>query len=157
MSRSPSGSPLRDGRSQYPFPLLEEGSTTETNVTQPAADRFHRWLLNMTSLVQDLRATERMEHYDKLTLYQTSQQRNFVVPGMLSSEWSELMHQLQFLQIAFTQMLFADQLEAVRHFEVATRKVPSRNTEGEIEQVEIEYVKTFFREPFVRSSFGLIW
>ena len=142
--------------SDYPSPLLEEGSTTETNVIQTASDCFHSCLLNMTSLVQELRAVEKLEHQDKFTLYHESPQRSLIVPGMLSSKWSELMHQLQVLQMSFIQMLFADQLESVKHFEIAVREVPTRNADGVIEQVEIEYVKASFKEPFLRSAFAFI-
>ena len=35
-------------------PLFAEGSMVDTDVVQTAADRFHRWLLTMTLIVQEL-------------------------------------------------------------------------------------------------------
>ena len=111
----------------------------------------------MTQLVQDLHATELEQQHNELTLFQTSQKRGFVLPGMMKSEWAELMNELQIVQTSFTRMLFADQLKAVRDFEIATRVEQRMGEAGELEPTDIEYVKKHFPEPFLGSTFCWLW
>ena len=136
-------------------PLYAEGSSIDTDVVQTGADRFHRSLLNMTEVVQELRAVELEQQHDELTLPQTSPKRSFVLPHMMRCEWAELMHELQILQSSFTRILFGDQLNAVRDFEIASRIEQRLGEDGELVPTDIEYVQSHSPELFLGSTFLL--
>ena len=57
---------LENSRPQVQVPLFADASMTDTDVTQMAADRFYRWLLNFTLIVQELRASELEVWYESL-------------------------------------------------------------------------------------------
>ena len=97
------------------------------------------------------------KQHDELTLLQTAPKLGFVLPRMMNSEWAELMHELQIVQLSYSRMLFGDQLNAVRDFEIATRIEQKPDEHGELVPTDVEYVKSHFPEPFLASMFGSVW
>ena len=109
---------LENSGSQVQVPLFADASMTDTDVTQTAADRFHRWLLNFTLIVQELRASELEVWHESLEQLLSRPEQTLEQPVKKASEWIELMHELQMIQSAYRRMLFGDQIIAVRNFEV---------------------------------------
>ena len=139
-------------------PLFADATMTDTDVTQTASDRFHRWLLNFTLVVQELRANELMVWNESLReLLAKPTERNLESQVTKASIWIVQMHELQMMQSAFTRMLFGEQIVAVERFEVGTKLRHELVEHQELVPVEVEILKAHFPAPFFASVFGLMW
>ena len=130
-------------------PLFADATMTDTDVTQTASDRFHRWLLNFTLVVQELRADELMVWNESLQeLLAKPAERDLERQITKASIWIVLMHEMQMMQFAFTRMLFSDQVIAVERFEVGTTLRHELDEHQELVPIEIEILKAQFPAPF---------
>ena len=137
--------------------LFADASMTDTDVTQTAADRFHRWLLNFTLVVQALRASELEVWNESLReLMANPAGRDLERQVTKASIWIVLMHELQMMQSAFTRMMFSKQITAVQDFEVGTRIRHEFDDHHELVPIEVEVLKAHFPGPFLASVFGLM-
>jgi len=130
---------------------------TDTDVTQTAADRFHRWLLNFTLVIQELRDSELRELNESLENLLANPTGALEHPVKKASKWIVLMHELQMTHAAYTRMLFGDQIAAVRDFEVSTRIRHEFDEHNQLVPTDVEFLKTHFPEPFLASVFDLLW
>ena len=139
-------------------PLFADATMTDTDVTQTASDRFHRWLLNFTLVVQELRADELMVWNESLQELLAKRAEGALRGQVtMASIWIILMHELQMMQSAFTRMLFSDQIIAVDRFEVGTTLRYELDEHQELVPIEVEILKAQFPAPFLASVFGLMW
>ena len=88
-------------------PLFADATMTDTDVIQTPSDRFHRWLLNFTSVVQGYRINELMvwsEDLQELLARPADEALKRQVTK--AGTWIMLLHELNMMQSAFTRMLF---------------------------------------------------
>ena len=140
------------------LPLFADTSLTDTDMIQSPSDRFHRWLMNISTLIQEYRAGELLGwNADLNTLLK--QPSNMVLEGHVrkASEWTELQHELMMLHTAFTKMLLADQLSAVELFEVQNVTQLTPNEQKVMVPRVVEVLRASFPHPFLASAFDVAW
>jgi len=112
---------------------------TDTDVIQTPSDRFHRWLLNMSLLIQEYRIGELMVWNEDLTaLLAQPTDSALKLHVTKASTWVGLLYEFNLLQSAFTRMLLSDQATAVDRFEVDKLLKYHRNDDNELVPVEVE-------------------
>jgi len=105
-----------------------------TDVIQTPSDRFLRWLMGFTMIIQE--TAERAPD---------------------SSSWKTLLQELQSMQHAFTHMLLSDQIIAVDHFEVGTSIKYELDESQKLIPIEVEVITAHFPAPFLTEVFNLMW
>ena len=139
-------------------PLFADATMTDTDMIQKPSDRFHRWLLNFTSVVQEFRINELMVWNEDLQELLTRPADEALKRQVTKAgTWIMLLHELQMMQSAFTRMLFSDQIIAVDRFEVGTTLRYELGERQELVPIEVEIMKAHFPAPFLASVFGITW
>ena len=141
MGRKPAPVILVENSRARQVPLFADSSMTDTDVIQTPSDRFHRWLLNMSLLIQEYRVGELMVWNADLTaLLARPSDKALKRHVTKASAWIGLLYELNMLQSAFTRMLLSDQITAVELFEVQNVTQFPRNEKKEIVPTVIEVV-----------------
>ena len=140
------------------LPLFADKSLTDTDVIQTPSDRFHRWLMNFSELIQEYRVGELiMWNTDLAELLE--QPSDMALEGHVrkASEWNELLYELNLLQSAFTRMLLHDQLNAAELFEIqnVTQLIP--NEKNVMVPTVVEVLRASFPAPFLAAAFDIVW
>ena len=149
---------VENGRTNIQVPLFADASMTDTDVIQTPSDRFHRWLLNMSLIIQEHRIGELMVWNEDLTeLLAQPTDSALKLHVTKASTWVGLLYELNLLQSAFTRMLLSDQAKAVHRFEIDTLLKYHRNDDHEMVPVEVEMVRAYFPAPFLASAFDIAW
>ena len=148
---------VEDSRTRQ-VPLFADSSMTDTDVIQTPSDRFHRWLLNMSLLIQEYRVGELVVWNTDLTaLLARPSNKALKSHATKASAWVGLLYELNMLQSAFTRMLLSDQFTAVELFEVQNVTQFPRNEKKEIVPTVVEGVRASFPAPFLVSAFDVAW
>ena len=130
---------VENGRTNIQVPLFADSTMTDTDVIQTPSDRFHRWLLNMSLLIQEYRIGELMVWNEDLTaLLAQPTDSALKLHVTKASTWVGLLYEFNLLQSAFTRMLLSDQATAVDRFEVDKLLKYHRNDDNELVPVEVE-------------------
>ena len=149
---------LTENSQAHRIPLFADGSLTDTDIVQSPSDRFHRWLMNFSSLIQEYRVGELIV-WDTDLAELIDKPSDAALQGHVrkASEWTELMYELRLLQSAFTRMLLQDQLRAAELFEVqdVTQLIP--NEKNIMVPTVVEILRASFTAPFLASAFEIVW
>ena len=149
---------LENGRTNVQVPLFADATMTDTDVIQTPSDRFHRWLLNITSIVQEYRIGELMVwNEDLIELLAQPADNALKLQVTKAGIWVGLLYELNMLQSAFTRMLLSDQVIAVDRFEIDTLLKYRLNDDQELVPIEVEMVRAYFPAPFLASAFDIAW
>ena len=151
----PSGSGLQEPTL---VPLFASALVVHTDVLQTAADRFHRFLVHLLSVIREYYMNERVVWHDDLQAL-LSRPEDVVLRQQISATgaWSLLMHKLDLVKSSFTRMLFAERASAVARFEVSSTLNYQFGPNGEELPLEREIIRAEFPSAFLASTFGLVW
>ena len=139
-------------------PLFADSSLVDTDMIQTPSDRFHRWLSNFADIVTEYRIGECIIwNTDLDELLHDPSDASLTAYVRKSSEWNELLYELNLLRAAFSRMLLHDQLNAAELFEIqnVTRLAP--NESNVMIPTVVEILRASFRSPFLAATFDFIW
>ena len=140
------------------IPLFADNSLIDTDMVQTPSDRFHRWLSNFADLVTEYRIGECIIWNSDLDeLLDFPSDASLIAHVRKSSEWNELLYELNLLRAAFSNMLLHDQLNAAELFEVqnVTKLAPNEN--NVMVPTVVEILRASFESPFLAATFDVIW